>query len=105
MSEILSPFRIEWFVDRGEMYVVRKGETLAEEPVTLDFDSGLLSTPEIIEANALRVRSTLRPDIRICRRVTVSGVEFSGTYRSEVVTHNLNNRLGGAITEAILRPL
>jgi hypothetical protein len=105
MSEVLTPFNIEWFVDRGEMFVVRKGEALAEEPTSVDFGSGLLATPEPIEANRLRLRCLLRPDIRIARRGTVSGVEFSGTYRSEVVSHMANNRTGSATTEVILSPL
>ena len=105
MSEVLTPFNIEWFVDRGEMFVVRKNEALPQEPATVDFASGLLTTPEPIEQNRLRIRTILRPDIRICRRVIVSGVEFAGTYRSEVVTHSATNRLGGAITEVILSPL
>lgn len=105
VSNMLEPFGAEWFVDRGQFFVVRKGHALPEPAVTVDFPSGLLHTPEPIEDGGVRIRSMFRSDIRIGRRVIVSGVDYDGEYRADNVMHRMNNRHGEAITEALLVPI
>jgi hypothetical protein len=105
VSNMLEPFGAEWFVDRGQFFVVRKGHALPEPAVTTDFASGLLHTPEPIEDGGVRIRSMFRSDIRIGRPIIVSGVDYEGEYRADSVMHRMNNRYGEAITEAILMPI
>lgn len=105
VSNMLEPFGAEWFVDRGQFFVVRRGHALPEPAVTVDFFSGLMHTPEPIENGGVRIRSMYRSDIRIGRPVIVSGVDFEGEYRADNVMHRMNNRHGEAITEAILMPI
>lgn len=104
VTNMLDPFGAEWFVDRGQFFVVRKGHALPEPAVVVDFFAGLLHQPEPIEGNGVRIRSMYRPDIRIGRLVQVSDVDYDGVYRAETVMHRMNNRFGEAITEAILMP-
>lgn len=104
LSTLIKDFHGEWFVDRGECYIVRKGEALPEPPVTVSFEQGLINQPEPIEGGKLRVRSMLRPDVRLCRKVTIERANFAGTYRVERVAHAMNNRGGSAITDMILSP-
>jgi hypothetical protein len=105
VSNMLEPFGAEWFVDRGQFFVVRKGHALPEPAVTVDFFSGLMHTPEPIENGGVRIRSMFRSDIRIGRPIIVSGVDYEGEYRADNVMHRMNNRYGEAITEAILMPI
>lgn len=102
LTAMLTPFGAEWFVDRGQFFVVRKGHALPEPAVTVDFFSGLMHTPEPIENGGIRIRSMFRSDIRIGRSIIVSGVEYDGEYRVESVSHHMNNRYGQAVTEAFL---
>lgn len=102
VSNMLEPFGAEWFVDRGQFFVVRKGHTLPEPAAFLTPESGLMTHPEPTEDGSIRVRSMFRPDIRIGRKVRVSGVDFDGDYRVETVQHRMNNRYGQAVTEAFL---
>lgn len=104
VSNMLEPFGAEWFVDRGQFFVVRKGHALPEPAPTVDFASGLLHHPEPIESGGVRIRSMYRADIRVGRGVIVSGVDYDGEYRAETVSHRMNNRYGEAITEAFLMP-
>lgn len=104
LSSFIKDFSAEWFIDRGELYIVRKGEALPETPVTVSFEQGLINQPEPIEGGQLRVRSMLRPDVRLGRKVTIERANFAGTYRVERVAHAMNNRGGSAITDMILSP-
>lgn len=92
----------EWFVDRGEFYVVAKGAALPDVPVIVSVDTGMIYSPDPVEGGKLRVRSIMRPDIRIGRKVRVVGPYYEGVYRAEVVTHNANNRGGMATTDVLL---
>lgn len=104
VSNILEPFGAEWFVDRGQFFLVKRGHALPEPAVTVDFFSGLLHQPEPLESGGVRIRSMFRSDIRIGRLVQVSDVDYDGLYRCDVVSHRMNNRRGEAMTEAILQP-
>ncbi len=104
VSNMLEPFGAEWFVDRGQFFVVKKGHALPEPAIVVDFFSGLKHQPEPIEGNGVRIRSVYRSDMRIGRLVQVSDVDYDGVYRAETVMHRMNNRYGEAITEAILMP-
>jgi hypothetical protein len=101
LSEILGRTG-EWFVDRGDFFVVPRGEALPDAPVILSSDTGMIHSPEPGEAGKLHVRSIMRPDIRIGRKVRVVGPQYEGVYRAEVVTHVVNNRGGSAITDVLL---
>jgi len=92
----------EWFVDRGEFYVVAKGAALPDVPVIVSVDTGMIYSPEPVEGGKLRVLSIMRPDIRIGRKVRVVGPYYEGVYRAEVVTHSGNNRGGMATTDVLL---
>jgi hypothetical protein len=106
MSNMLEPYGAEWFVDRGQFFVVRKGHVLPEPAVEVDFNSGLLNQPEPGEDGTVRIRSIMRPDIRIGRLVRLNGVDYDGDYRVDNVMHRINNRQGDAVTEAFLvRPV
>lgn len=102
VTNMLEPFGAEWFVDRGQFFVVRRGHALAEPAVFVDFASGLMNTPEPIENGGIRIRSMFRSDIRIGRLVSVTGVDYDGLYRADMVMHRINNRYGEAYTEAML---
>lgn len=104
LNELLHPLGAEWFVDRGEFYVVKKGVALPDDPVVIDYAGGLFATPEPVEGDGIRIRSIFRPDIRIGRLVSVQGVDYSGTYRVDHLAHAVNNRVGDAVTDAILMP-
>jgi hypothetical protein len=92
----------EWFVDRGEFYVVARGTALPDVPAIVSVDTGMIYSPEPAEFGKIRVRSIMRPDIRIGRKVRVVGPYYEGVYRAEVVTHNANNRGGTATTDVLL---
>lgn len=102
LNQLLHPFGAEWFVDRGEFYVVKRGHALPDEPATTSYSEGLIARPEPVEGGKLRIRSLMRPDIRLGRLVTIKGVDYSGTYRVETVMHAANNRHGSAVTEALV---
>ena len=102
LSTLIKDFDGEWFVDRGECYIVRKGEALPDPPLTVSFEQGMISTPEPLDGGKFRVRSMLRPDIRLGRKVAVVRANFEGTYRVERLAHAVNNRGGAAITDMIL---
>lgn len=101
MTQVLGNMA-EWFVDRGEFYVVAKGEALPDVPVIISVDTGMIYSPVPAEYGKIRVRSIMRPDIRIGRKVRVVGPYYEGVYRAEVVTHNANNRGGTATTDVLL---
>lgn len=102
LSTLIKDFDGEWFVDRGECYIVRKGEALPDPPLTVSFEQGMINQPEPLEGGKVRVRSMLRPDIRLGRKVAVVRANFEGTYRVERLSHAMNNRVGVAITDMIL---
>lgn len=102
LSSLIKDFNGEWFVDRGQAYIVKKGEPLPDPAVSVSFDQGLMHQPEPLEGGKVRIRSMFRPDIRIGRKVAVLRANFEGTYRAEVVSHRMNNRVGEAVTEVIL---
>ena len=104
LTAMLEPFGAEWFVDRGQFFVVRKGHALPEPAVVVDYSSGLRNHPEPTESGSVRIRSMFRSDIRIGRLVSVEGVDYAGVYRAETVMHRMNNRTGEAVTEAFLAP-
>ncbi len=102
LTNIFTPLGAEWFIDRGQFFVVRKGHALPEPAARVDFFSGLLHTPEPLEGGAVRIRSMFRADLRVGRLVSVEGVDYDGVYRANTVTHRMNNRYGEAITECYL---
>lgn len=104
LSNLIHPYGGEWFVDRGECYFVMRGQALPDAPIIVSPDSGLLASPDPVENGKLRLRSVLRPDVRIGRKVAVQSSSYEGTYRVEVVTHAINNRVGQSITDMLLSP-
>lgn len=95
----------EWFIDRGEFFVVPKGQPVQSSVIPmLDRNSGLQGRPEPLDSGAVIVRFDHRNDIRLGREVRVESViQLSGTYRVEQLNYSLNNREGSWLDTALLR--
>lgn len=95
----------EWFIDRGEFFVVPKGQPVQSNVTSvLNRDNGLHSRPEPLDGGAVMVRFDHRNDIRLGRELIIdSAIQLSGTYRVEQLNYSLNNREGVWLDTALLR--
>ncbi len=109
LKQLLQFSGAEWFVDRGTIYIVKKGHPIdpAAAPVVIeqDVDGGMRSVPTPIDENGILVESDFRQDVRIGRLVETRARQLSGVWRAEVVDHQIDNRAGAWLTRAILRKL
>lgn len=118
LSSLLMLTGANWWVDRGKFYVTRFGQPTGDDTVYIEPGrGGLRSTPRQIDRGGIEIETDFNRDMRVGRRVQVSGQGFStvalpnvndpppGVYRAEQVTHVVNNREGEWSTSAILRPI
>lgn len=94
ITSILALSNAEWFVDAGTFYILPERETLDQPEALLSPENGLVARPMAIEGGGLIVRSTIRTDIRIGRKVRIDSATVKGVYRCDVVLSRGNNRRG-----------
>lgn len=107
LDQLLQHSGAEWFVDRGVIYIVRKGQPIDpdQEPVVVEQDvlGGMRNTPTPVDERGILIVSDFRKDIRIGRLIETRSRQLSGVWRADVVDHQVDNRGGNWITRAILR--
>ena len=105
LNALLAGSRVEWWIDRGDFWIVEKGKPLDSNPieVALGLEGGLRFDPQPVEGGGVMLNMWLRPDARIGRRIRVDANILSGEYRLETVTHRGNNLQGDYQTVAIAR--
>lgn len=107
LKRILQHSGAEWFIDRGTVYLVRKGRPIdpGQAPVVVEegLVGGLRSTPVPIDDQGITIICDFRKDIRIGRLVRTVSRQLSGVWRCDVVDHQITNRQGNWVTRAILR--
>lgn len=96
LTQLLIESGAEWWVDRGEFWIVEKGEALEGAPIRVaqGREGGLRYDPQPQEGGALLLDSWFRGDARVGRSAIVEAGAYSGLYRIETVTHRGSNLRG-----------
>jgi hypothetical protein len=80
-----------WSIQDGQIQLLAPRETLPTEAVFLDYNSGLIGSPELGEDGTLRVRALLQPGLVPGRSIVLNSVAgsnpASGTFRIERVLY------------------
>lgn len=96
---------VDAFIDDGELYMVRRGETLPGDPVKLAIGSGLLESPIRLEDDRVAVVARFHPGLRPGAAVVLASREVKGSYRVERVQHEGSSRGGGLRSMAELQDM
>jgi hypothetical protein len=109
LNQMLQHSGAEWFIDRGTIYIVRKGQPIdpGQTPIVLeqDVEGGIRRSPTPIDGSGILVESDFRRDVRIGRIVETRSRKINGLWRADVVDHRIDNRAGEWITRTILRKI
>ena len=86
----------EWWVDRGEFWIVPQGEPIEGEAIRVSEgrEGGLRKEPQAEEGGAVLLASWYRGDARVGRAVEVDARVYSGLYRIDEVRHVGSNLRG-----------
>lgn len=104
LTEIFTLSGAEWWVDRGQFYIVRKGHPLVDKTLILNNEQGgLRARPEQLDKGAVAIASDFRRGLRIGRKVVVELAGVRTEYRADQVNHSLNNYAGDFASFAVLR--
>jgi hypothetical protein len=91
LTDLCSLGQLEYWLDNGELHMLRAGAPSHESVVKLSANTGLLGSPERLLAGRLRFRSLLNTHLSPGRAVDIDSEHISGRFRVQRVTHNGNN--------------
>jgi len=75
----------EWSIQDGQIQVLVPGEALPTEAVVLNYESGLVGSPERGDDGTVKARSLIQPGLFPGRAVAIDGLVVAGMYRIERV--------------------
>lgn len=91
LTELLRGFRLDWFVDSGEFWILDESGVLPLPPVPWVIVYG---RPKKLESNAVEVAGPLDGRVRPGGTVALASEEFAGVYKVSRVRHTGDNRSG-----------
>lgn len=104
LTEIFTLSNAEWWVDRGQFYIVRRAQPLVDRALLLTNEQGgLRSPPEQLDKAAIAIASDFRRGLRIGRKVVIQLDGVRTEYRADQVDHRLHTREGDFGSAALLR--
>ena len=78
----------QWSIQDGQVVLLKPGEVLPEQTLSLDFESGLVGSPDLGEGGNIQARALLQPAISPGRQVDLTSELVTGRFRVTKVTHS-----------------
>lgn len=105
LEQILYGFEVFWTIQNGRFQVFDRTALLPQPPVEIGPGAGMVGSPELLEADYVRVTTLLNPLVQPGAQVIVDSRSISGAYRVESVQHAGDTHGGTFVSTAICRTL
>jgi hypothetical protein len=87
---------VRWSIQDGELVVFGPRDVLAQPPVDLRPETGLVGRPELLENGAISVQALMDPNLRPGATVALTSRDVTGAFRVDSVRHSGTTDSGGS---------
>jgi hypothetical protein len=105
LTTLLAPHGFTWSIQDGRMEILSDTEALAETPVDLNGNTGLIGTPEMASPtkkggpSLLKIKSLLQSRFSPGRKILLNSQARSGIFKAVTVIHSGDTHGGEWVTE------
>lgn len=87
LDKKFTELNVSGYIQDGAFVVLKQGETLGTEAVTLTPDTGLLGSPEVAQDGLLHCTSLIRPELILGHQLKLESFSTKGVYRIERIAY------------------